>query len=158
MRSELRVGSLTLCALLAGGCGIFHRAPQPPPVVILEAPMFFPASAPGPMPTPADLSPEALPPLRWKVALNLVPPPRLLRRRRPVHETVAPQPASVPPPPPPPLSTGLSPQVQTAYRDQTLATLQQAERDVQTLARRSLTGDAVATREQATEFIRQAQA
>ncbi|MGH9466171.1 MAG: hypothetical protein ACRD1Y_02330, partial [Terriglobales bacterium] len=73
-----------------------------------------------------------------------------------VHETVAPPPVSATPPPP--LSTGLSPQVQTAYRDQTLTTLQQAERDVQTLTRRSLTGDAVATREQATEFIRQAQA
>ncbi|MGH9488520.1 MAG: hypothetical protein ACRD04_13145 [Terriglobales bacterium] len=157
VKSALSAGVLLAAALLAGGCGLFHRTPQPPPVYIFEPPMFFPASPPGPMPDPVVLTPDpaAAPP--WTFALEIgPPPPRPRPRRAPEREPL--HPAAPEPPPPPQLNPGLSAREQTAYRGQVLATLQSARSDLRQLARRALSSTAAATRAQAGEYVRQAQA
>ncbi|HET9785161.1 MAG TPA: hypothetical protein VFP94_09435, partial [Terriglobales bacterium] len=45
---------LLLCGLTLTGCGLLHRAPQPPPVLILQPPIVFPAPPDAPMPPPTS--------------------------------------------------------------------------------------------------------
>jgi hypothetical protein len=147
---------LLLGALALSGCGLFHRAPQPLPVLIPQPPIVFPAPPPTPMPPPTSYAVmDAAPDFSFAVALG--PAPRPAPRRAP--EVVAATPPAVPPEsaPPPPLTPALTPQQQAAVRGQALAVLERARNDLRLLAGRRLFGSAAATRAQAGEYVRQAE-
>lgn len=149
---------LPLCGL-AAGCGLLHHGPpMPPPILILQPPLIFPAPPPAPMPPPFLLAPAPAPALAALLVPDLPfgPPPRRDAYR--AGPAFQPKPAATPPsPPPPPLTAGLDPQQQAYYRRQAAATLQQANAVLQRLQARRLGPAAAATRAQANEYVRQAQ-
>ncbi len=157
-----RTARLALLLPLAGfaaGCGLFHHAPpQPPPILILQPPLIFPAPPMPPMAPPYVLAPALAPPPALAALLALRapygPPPRRDFRRgpAPAPKPAAPAPASVNPP----LTAGLNPQQQAYYRGQAVATLRQAGAVLQRLDARRLSPSAAATRAQANEYVRQA--
>jgi hypothetical protein len=138
---------------LAVGCGLFHHAPpEPPPILILQPPLIFPAPPPAPMPLPYLLAPELgpLPPLADAPAY--APPPREAPRRPAPPPR---QPAAAPPLTSPPLTAGLSPQQQARLRRDAARTLGEAGAVLAGLNGRRLSPSAAATRAQADEYVRQ---
>jgi hypothetical protein len=151
----LLAAPLLAAAASLAGCGLFHHAPpQPPPIVVLQPPLIFPAPPPAPMPLPYVLTPELgpLPPLADVPGYG--PPPRIAYRRRPAPQPNPPAQANVAPPP---LTAGLTPQQQAYYRRQANATLYRAGLVLARLNPRRLSPAAAATRAQANEYVRQAQ-
>jgi hypothetical protein len=152
--------ALTVLVPLAGsGCGVFHRAPRPPAVLIIEPPILLPSLiAEPPMPPPGDLYPVALadPPAFPLGAIG--PRPAPVRRAGNGELTrPEPRPEAAPAPAPPQLSS-LTPYQQESYRRAALQALNNARRDLQTLYNRhNLDAQAVATRGQADEYVHQAQ-
>lgn len=151
-----------LLALASAGCGLFHRQPPLPPVVIVEPPILLPAPASqAPEPPPAVLVPLADSPPLWLLAWRLPsppPPPRRVAEAPPRSDHALPAP--LPPvqaPAPPQMTAGLSPEQQRAYRARTLLLLQQTQRELDVLNRQQLNAEGAATRSQAGEYVRQAQ-
>ena len=145
-----------LGALALSGCGLFHRAPQPPPVLIPQPPILFPAPPDTPMPPPTSFAVlDAAPDFSFAVTFG--PPPRPAPRRSPEVAAGTPPAAPPEPAPAPPLTPALTPQQQAAVRNQALAALERARNDLRLLAGRRLFGSAAATRAQAGEYVRQAE-
>jgi len=160
-------GALVLAlSFVASGCGLFHRQPpQPPMVLIPQPPILLPAAPLGepPMPPPAVMNPttaSTLPPIT-PVQVGAPPPPP---RRTPENSSShwgrhlpaadkAPQPDAAPPQ----LTTNLSPAQQSEYRRNTLALLNRTQSELRTLyGRPNFDAQAAATRAQAGEYVRQA--
>jgi hypothetical protein len=106
------------------------------------------------MPPPTSYAVDGTPP-DFVFAMQVGPPPRPAPRR--VPEVVAEAPPVTDTAPPPPLTPALTPQQQAGIRNQALAMLQRARKDLAILADRRLSDNAAATRAQAGEFVRQAE-
>lgn len=143
-----------LLGLATTGCGVFHRAPPLPPILVFQPPILFPAPPPAPMPPPTSYAVDGTPP-DFTFVMPVGPPPRPAPRR--VPEVAAEAPPVTDNAPPPPLTPAFSPQQQAGIRNQALAILQRARKDLATLAGRRLFGGAAATRAQAGEYVRQAE-
>lgn len=163
-----RALGIGLAAILPalGGCGLWQRsAPQPPPVIITQAPILLAdgAAERAPMPPPSNWVPLAAPApiLADAGAPPLIgPPPAPAHRSEGGDERREDVPAIATnnaPATTPQLSAGLSPQQQANYRRSVMGTLSQTQSDLKALYNRSLNGEAAATRSQASEYVRQAQ-
>jgi hypothetical protein len=106
------------------------------------------------MPPPTSYAVDGTPP-DFVFAMQVGPPPRPAPRR--VPEVVPEAPPVTDTAPPPPLTPALTPQQQAGIRNQALAMLQRARKDLAILADRRLSDNAAATRAQAGEFVRQAE-
>lgn len=157
-----RFSSLALALvvpLASTGCGLFHRAPRPPAVLIIEPPILLPSLiAEPPMPPPGDLYPVALvDPPAFPLG-RIGARPASIRRANNGEAGRAERRLEMAPEPAPPQLSVLTPYQQESYRRAALQALNNARRDLQILYNRhNLDAQAVATRGQADEYVHQAQ-
>lgn len=146
------------------GCHLLRPRPQLPAVIVPQPPILFPASlyTVAPMPLPAVLTPELTTALPTFPLDRIGPPPHLRRRadsiREPRPEPFEPPPASAAPLTAPQLTTPGNPVQQAASRRHTTGVLSQARNELRLLYSRRLDRQAAATRAQASEYVRQAEA
>ncbi|HXE31051.1 MAG TPA: hypothetical protein VN515_04555 [Terriglobales bacterium] len=160
------VGVMVLAGC-ATGCGFFQRRPPaPPPIVVLQAPILLPNPAQEPpMPAPAVLTPTTAPPPQLSARTIVGPPPHSAPRRTAENASRAPDRPAPPPvdtreplPAGPQLTPRLSPAQEAADRRNISNSLDHTRRALTVLnARHNLTVEALATRNQIAEFVRQAQ-
>lgn len=157
-------------SLLNSGCFFFGRKAKPtPPTVVISQPIILtppPVSQPMPAepPVPAN-PPRVIPSGRDTKTVNH--PSRRRPRESESRTTHRPAPVSKATTdtaahagndnPLPLLTPGLSPSQQQEYRNSTTNLLNQARRDLNVLNGRNLNTEQVATRTQASEWVRQAQ-
>jgi len=163
--------AITLPLSLANsGCFIFGRKAKPaPPTVVISQPIIL-TPPPVTNPLPAQPPVPENPPRKIPTgnATRSTRPP--MRRRGREYDTspshhpgaVSRTTADTPPSHPdessfPLLTPGLTPSQQQEYRNSTVGLLNQARQDLRVLNGRNLSSEQVATRTQASEWVRQAQ-
>ena len=158
-------------SLTSSGCFIFGRKAKPaPPTVVISQPIILtppPVTNPVPAQPPVPENPPRVIPSGPAPRHTKHPARRRTRESDPraAHHpsTVSRTTADAPPPRPenestlPLLTPGLTPAQQQEYRNSTASLLNQARQDLNVLNGRNLTAEQVATRTQASEWVRQAQ-
>lgn len=167
--SLLLLATVMPLLLLNSGCFIFGgRAKPVPPTVVINQPIVLAAPSvtqPNPPPPPMPATPTVIIPAGANAAKHRQP---VVRRHPRENNHSSRHPATVnrsgPDAPArasngnlPLLTPGLSPAEEHAYRAATVQFLNQARQDLSVLNGRNLSADQVATRTQASEFVRQAQ-
>ena len=167
MPPRARIAALLLAALApaAGmtGCGVFHRSPPLPVVVIPQPPILLPGPAIyPPMPPPSEFAPlEEDATYEWAASLapdlNLsAPPRRLAESERPRRDQPEPPTSTQPDQPAPQLSVGLTPAQAAVARQQVEQRLAVVRHEMVLLGPRRLDATDSATRAQVGEYFRQA--
>lgn len=159
-------------SLLNSGCSMFGRKAKPvPPTIVINQPIILsppPVTQTVPAEPPVPANPPLVIPSGRNEAKNAGRSSHRRSRennthqqRRPgnVNHTTTDTPPAHPEAPAtvPPLTPGLTPSQQQGYRNSTNALLNQARQDLGVLNGRNLSSDQVATRTQASEWVRQAQ-
>ncbi len=166
----LLTGAMALLGLGQSGCFWFHRKVKPvPPTIVQPAPPASPVRTPAPparQPAISHAKPRRVihrPHKPKRVVIYNYPSGRSASHRAqpPRHsgENTANQVAraAAPPSAPPEITVALAPGVAQQYRDTANRWLALSRNDLAIAGRRSLNGDQIATRQQAYQYVQQAE-